>query len=75
MGEHGLVTSGTSGQLMTLHDALRLEFERAAHQVKTALQTLEQLNLTNGKHEKTVISSPARRKSSHHHLVQVWLIS
>lgn len=69
MGQHGLV--GTSDEaLMNLHDAMKVEFEKAVHSYKAALQKLEELALAN----KTVLTrsvshGPAPIQASHQRLL------
>lgn len=61
MGHHGLV--GTSDEsLTTLHDALRLEFEKVVKSYTSALSTLQELNNGNKGH---VSKGPAPIQASH----------
>ncbi|XP_033119398.1 uncharacterized protein LOC117118805 isoform X2 [Anneissia japonica] len=60
IGEHSLVS--IDGELMNLHDALKLEFEHAIHAYKTALGKLDKLSLS---HQKPVtLNSYVGKKSS-----------
>ncbi|GBL77112.1 hypothetical protein AVEN_12754-1 [Araneus ventricosus] len=65
MGQHGLV--GTSDKtLMNLHEALKVEFERAIHQYKIAVQKLDELCLTPKQLVTRSLSyGPAPTKASH----------
>ncbi|XP_015924662.1 uncharacterized protein [Parasteatoda tepidariorum] len=61
IGQHGLV--GTSDKiLMNLHEALKVELERAIHQYKIAVQKLDCLT---SKHTKSLSYGPAPTKASH----------
>ena len=76
MGQHGLV-GGADGKLLSLHEALKVEFERQVAQFKAALQKLEQLNLTSSRHggpEKQVSGRPAPSEASHQRLLQVGVV-
>ncbi|KAI1303077.1 hypothetical protein HDE_02460 [Halotydeus destructor] len=66
LGHHGPL--GTSDStLMTLHDAIRSEFERVTQQYKLALQKLNELNLSPSGPSlgKSVSKGPAPCQSSH----------
>ncbi|KAK7494663.1 hypothetical protein BaRGS_00014061 [Batillaria attramentaria] len=73
MGRHGLVGSA-GGQLMGLHEALRVEFEREVAQFRAALHKLEELHLAgskHGHHDRNVTSGHAPSEASHQRLMQV----
>ncbi|XP_035211975.1 uncharacterized protein LOC118186078 [Stegodyphus dumicola] len=65
LGQHGLV--GTSDKtLMNLHEALKVEFERAIHQYKIAVQKLDELCLAPRQLVTRSLSyGPAPTKASH----------
>ena len=46
LGQHGLVNC-SSGHLMNLHDALKLEFEKVSMQYKSAIQKLDEFSSAN----------------------------
>lgn len=71
LGRHGLVES-SEGTLMNLHDAFKIEFEKVVFQYRSALNKLEELNLS-AKHPtgSSVIWGPAPSASSHHRLMQL----
>ncbi|KAK3590557.1 hypothetical protein CHS0354_008488 [Potamilus streckersoni] len=71
LGRHGLVNS-SSGNLMGLHDSLKVEFEKVVSQYKSALQKLAELDLTT-KHptSSSVTFGPAPTRASHQRLMQV----
>lgn len=78
LGQHGLV--GTSDEnLMNLHDALQVEFQRVVQSYKVALSKLEELDLAsshqngNGKKSisRTVSSGPAPIAASHQRLLSL----
>uniref|UniRef100_A0ABM0MHR9 Uncharacterized protein LOC100371731 n=1 Tax=Saccoglossus kowalevskii TaxID=10224 RepID=A0ABM0MHR9_SACKO len=72
MGGHGLVSIDNS--LMTLHDALKLEFEQNIIAYKAALQKLEDLSLSHSKPMtlKNISTGSARTAApSHHKLMKV----
>ncbi|XP_076439683.1 uncharacterized protein LOC143279514 isoform X2 [Babylonia areolata] len=87
MGKHGLVVVDGGKPLVSLHEALRAEFDRQVAQYRGALQKLEQLGLVpSGKHgggnhhhhhhhgaERAVslTARPAPTEASHQRLLQV----
>ncbi|XP_047468775.1 uncharacterized protein LOC125024996 [Penaeus chinensis] len=65
MGHHGLV--GTSDEsLQSLHDALKLEFERVVKSYTQALEKLEELSLSNkASVQRSISHGPAPVQASH----------
>ncbi|XP_071090684.1 uncharacterized protein [Haliotis cracherodii] len=71
LGHHGMVDS-SGGRLMSLHDALKVEFERVVVQYKCAIQKMDDLSLS-AKHptSSSVTSGKAPTNASHQRLMQV----
>ncbi|ESO95156.1 hypothetical protein LOTGIDRAFT_189026 [Lottia gigantea] len=75
LGQHGMVKSGikTTGiKMISLHDALKIEFDRVISLYKSALHKLEEFSLS-GKNpsESSVNTGPAPSEASHQRLLQV----
>jgi len=72
LGQHGMV--GTSDeQLMNLHDALKLEFQKVQKSYIDALDKLEVLALVAGKHVKGQVSGAGRAPIAQSHQRQLSL--
>ncbi|XP_046570197.1 uncharacterized protein LOC124278521 isoform X2 [Haliotis rubra] len=71
LGHHGMVDS-SGGRLMSLHDALKVEFEKVVTQYKSAIQKMDDLSLS-AKHptSSSVTSGKAPTNASHQRLMQV----
>ncbi|XP_050398842.1 uncharacterized protein LOC126816400 [Patella vulgata] len=75
LGKHGMVNSvsgRSNSKMISLHDALKVEFERVISLYKTALQKLLEFSLSaKNPSESSVNSGPAPSEASHQRMLQV----
>ncbi|XP_069140413.1 uncharacterized protein [Argopecten irradians] len=72
LGQHGLVDC-SNGNLMQLHDAMKLQLEQIVSNYRSALVTLDELSLVTSKHpaSRSVTFGKAPSSASHQRLMQV----
>ena len=71
LARHGLVDTSEQN-LINLHDALKIEFDKMVHQYRNALQRLEELCLANrSPRSSSVNEGPAPTSASHQRLMQM----